>query len=299
MSFQGGHRMKIGFIGAGSMGSLLVEAFVKAGAMRPEDIMVSSRTAARTAALAQRCPGMRASLSNAETARESDLLFLCVKPSDFGPVLTDIAPELEPHRIVVSITSPVKLEYLEALLPCKIAKIIPSVVNAAHAGATLCMWGTRISPDDRNRLLSLFTAISRPVEIREADVRAASDLSSCGPAFFAYLLGQFTDAAVQEAGMDPETAAVLSSEMLLGTARLLVEYGFTTQELQDRVSVPGGITAAAMEVLQAGTADAFSQVLRTTHAKYAEDLEKVEQLLFPGSGPSLTGHPKRRRFTRK
>lgn len=275
--------MKVGFIGAGSMGSLLVEAFIRAGAVRPEDVAVSSRTRARAEALAQRFTGLYVTPSNAEVAKQSKLLFLCVKPADYGTVLNEIAPIVRPEQIVASITSSVTLAQLETLLPCKAVKIIPSIANAAHAGALLLMWGTHLDADDRNALTALFSTIGRPVEIREEDVRAASDISSCGPAFFAYLLGAFADAAVAQSGMERQTAITLASEMLLGTAQLLLEHGYSTTELQARVSVPGGITAAALETLQSETADAFTAVMRVTHGKYKEDLEKVARMLFPTS----------------
>ena len=271
--------MKFGFIGTGSMGSLLVEAFVKAGAMLPEDITVSSRTRSRAESLSLRHPGLRLADSNAEAARQADLLFLCVKPPDYSAVLTDIASNLRPGQIVVSITSPVTLAQLEAHLPCKVAKVIPSIANAARSGATLMMWGTRLNGNDCAQLRALFGTISRPVEIREEDVRAASDISSIGPAFFACLLGAFTDAAIIRCGMDKETAETLAPEMLLGTARLMLEQGFTPQELQARVSVPGGITEEALQVLRESTAGAFEAVLRVTHEKFAADLEKVAKSL--------------------
>ncbi|WP_276356317.1 late competence protein ComER [Cohnella caldifontis] len=281
--------MKVGFIGAGSMGSLLVEAFVSAGAMQPADISVSSRTPSKSAALARRFPGLLPAPSNADAARGADLLFLCVKPSDFRSVLDEIAPVMRADQIAVSITSPVRLAHLELLLPCKVAKLIPSIVNSARSGATLCMWGSRIEPEDRAALMELIGAISRPVDIREEDVRAASDISSCGPAFFAYLLEEFTEAAARQSGMDRETAAVLAGEMLLGTARLLAEQGFTTQELQSRVSVPGGITAAALQSLRSSTAGAFPALIRVTHEKFTEDLNKVEASLFQNE--SQEGRP--------
>ncbi|WP_123039772.1 late competence protein ComER [Cohnella candidum] len=271
--------MKVGFIGAGSMGSLLVGAFLEAGAMRPENVTVATRTRSKAEALAQRFPGLRPASSNAEAAIGADLLFLCVKPSDFRSVLSDIAPVLLPGQIAISITSPVMLEQLEERLPCKVAKIVPSIVNATGSGASLVMWGTRLTPEDRAIVTELFSAISRPIEIREREVRAASDLSSCGPAFFAYLLGEFAEAAVRHAGMSPETASCMAAEMLLGTARLLTEHGFTTQQLQERVSVPGGITAAALETLRNATAGAFPAVFQVTHEKFREDAEKVREAL--------------------
>jgi competence protein ComER len=273
--------MKIGFIGAGSMGSLLVGAFIRAGAMQPDDIVVSSRTQAKLSAMAQEYPGLHIAASNREAAIGADYLFLCVKPMDFRRVLDDISPVLNEGQIVISITSPVKIASLEELLPCKVAKIIPSVVNAVGSGASLIMWGSRLTEKDQQGLWNLFSAISRPIRIPEEEVRVASDLSSCGPAFMAYLLEQFIDAAVLSAGMERETATALACEMMLGSARLMLELPCSPSELQAKVSVPGGITSAALDSLRKSTRGAFLQVLYTTHEKFAEDLDRVDSSLFP------------------
>ncbi|WP_239617458.1 late competence protein ComER [Cohnella mopanensis] len=273
--------MKIGFIGAGSMGSLLVGAFVRAGAMRPDDIVISSRTSSKLYSLANQYPGLQVATTNKDAAADADYLFLCVKPLDFRSVLDEITSVLTPDQIVISITSPVRISSLEELIPCKVAKIIPSVVNAVGSGASLVMWGSRLTDEDRSALWHLFAAISQPISISEEEVRVASDISSCGPAFLACLLEQFIDAAVISAGMQRETATELASEMMLGTARLMLEQSCSPSELQAKVSVPGGITAAALDVLRKSTRGAFLQVLYTTHEKFAEDLDRVDSSLFP------------------
>lgn len=272
--------MRIGFIGAGSMGSLLMGAFIRSGALQPTQIVASSRTHSKLSSLAERYPGLQLASSNRGAVMGSDFVVLCVKPMDYRRVIEEIASSLTPDQIVISITSPVKLSQLEELLPCKVAKIIPSVVNGVGSGATLFMWGSRLSAGDREELLRLFSSISRPIEIEEEEVRAASDLSSCGPAFLAYLLDEFILAAVSM-GMDRQTATSLASEMMLGTARLLLEYPCSPAELQAKVTVPGGITEAALDVLRKSTRGAFIDVLNTTHEKFAEDLDRVESSLFP------------------
>ncbi|THF75026.1 late competence protein ComER [Cohnella fermenti] len=271
--------MKVGFIGAGSMGSMLTGSFIRSGALRPSDIILSTRTLAKANALAGRYPGLQVAPSNAAAAQGCDLIFLCVKPLDFRQVLPEIAPGLQPRQIVVSITSPVRLSALEEHLPCKIAKVIPSIANETLAGSSLVMFGSRLDERDRALIFRLFSAISRPLEIAEDEVRVASDIASCGPAFMANLLEQFIEAAVATAGIASETASVLARDMLLGTARLLQTAGCSPAELQKRVSVPGGITAAALEELKDATNGAFLRVLQATHAKFAEDLDKVEASL--------------------
>ncbi|MFD1953398.1 late competence protein ComER [Paenibacillus thailandensis] len=270
--------MNVGFIGTGTMGTLLIEALITSGALDPKQISVSNRTLAKAEALAARYPGLRAVHSNAEAAADCELLFLCVKPLEFHKVVGDIASVVCPGQLVVSITSPVMISLLEQRLPCKIAKMIPSITNSVWSGATLCIYGSRVAEEDKDKLESLLKHISQPLRIEESFTRIVSDISSCGPAFFAFLLEQFVKAAVEETGIERGEAVRVASEMLLGTGLLLTEGGLTPEQIQKRVAVPGGITAQALELLRQDTAGVFGRLIRTTHDKYNEDVEKIGEM---------------------
>ncbi|MBH5318169.1 late competence protein ComER [Paenibacillus sp. GSMTC-2017] len=267
--------MNVGFIGIGSMGSLLIESFIASGALSPSDISISNRTFAKAQALADRYPGIRAQYTNAEVAINSDIVFLCVKPHEFVHVVNDIKPIIDRNQIIVSITSPVLISHLEGELNCKIAKIIPSITNQVWSGASLCIYGDSIDEPGKKQLEALFAHISEPLIIEESYTRIVSDLSSCGPAFIAFFLQQFVDAAVQETGIPHAIALQVASNMLLGTGLLVTEGHMTPVEIQERVAVPGGITAQALKLLIRETDGVFNQLIRTTHAKYNEDLIKV------------------------
>lgn len=90
--------MKVGFIGTGSMGSLLIEAFIQSGALLPEQIRVSNRSPEKAQKLAKRHPGLTVCSSNTETASQSDLFFLCVKPLEFKTVISEIKDQLEARK---------------------------------------------------------------------------------------------------------------------------------------------------------------------------------------------------------
>ncbi|MHA6483691.1 late competence protein ComER [Paenibacillus sp. strain BS8-2] len=272
--------MNVGFIGTGSMGSLLIESFVASGALTPTEIVVSNRTYAKAQALADRYPGMRAEYSNSDVARGADYVFLCIKPHEFINVVRDIKAVLRPNQIVISITSPVLVSHLECELCCKVAKVIPSITNLVWSGASLCIYGSRIQERDQIDIEALFAHISQPLRIEEDYTRIVSDLSSCGPAFFAFLLQQFVDAAVDETGIPRQAAQDVAANMLLGTALLLTEGGLTMENIQQRVAVPGGITAQALKLLHRETDGIFNQLIRTTHQKYQEDLVKVSTLFY-------------------
>src|SRR5690606_3972274 len=107
-----------------------------------------------------------------------------------------------------------------------------------------------------------------------------SDLSSCGPAFLAFFIEQFVNSAVAYTGIPKEAAVQLASEMVLGTGQLLTDCGLSPEELREKVSVPGGITAEGLRMLSLDLEGTFDRLVRTTHHKYKEEVDKVEGLFY-------------------
>ncbi|KUP23810.1 late competence protein ComER [Paenibacillus sp. DMB5] len=268
--------MKVGFIGTGSMGGLLIDTFLSSGALDPSNILASNRSPGKLLELQKLHPGLTVCASNIETASGSDIVFLCVKPLQFKALTDEIAPYLRSEQIVVSITSPVQLHHLESVLPSKIAKIIPSITHSVKSGTSLCIFGSRLNKKDRQSLLQLFSFIGVPAEIPESHTRIASDFSSCGPAFLSYFLERWIEAAVSATGIDEALVSRLAGEMLLGTGKLLTEGSFTPQELQERVAVRGGITAEALNHLRISLEGVFERLITTTHDKYDEDVQQLD-----------------------
>ena len=275
--------MKVAFIGTGAMGSLLIDAFLRSGALLPQNICASNRSPSKAKWLAQRHPGLRAYSSNAEAAQGSKIVFLCIKPLDYPDVIAEIRDVLDDNQIVVSITSPVQIETLEAAIPSKIAKIIPSITHSVHSGASLCIYGGRIRPEDRLLLEQLMSSISTPITLKESETRIASDLSSCGPAFVAHMLQLWAESAAERTGISYEEAIALGSEMLLGTGKLLTEGGLNPEQLIERVAVPGGVTAEGIAVLDSCLREVFAHLIDTTHRKYDDDISKLHTLFHPAT----------------
>lgn len=271
--------MKVGFIGTGNMGSILLEAFLSVKALKSEQIIASNRSKEKVISLQKRYRGITVAEDNAHAVHESDLIFLCVKPLEFKRVIDNIHSFLKPNQLVISITSPVLIEDLEKQLPCKVAKVIPSITNSVASGASLMMFGSRCEEKDRKIIFDLFSQISRPLEIKESKTRVSSDIVSCGPAFMSYLLQQFIEAAVTETGISREEATFLTSEMVIGLAALISKGPFDLPTLQQKVCVPGGITGVGISALE-GIGDVFNQVFKNTHRKYDEDLKEVSSMFF-------------------
>jgi competence protein ComER len=269
--------MKVGIIGTGNMGTILISAFIDSLAVRPSELMIINRTAQKAEALKRQHPDLRVGKSNSEVAAFSDVLFICVKPLEYYALIEHISPFLTNEKLVVSITSPISVEQLEELTPCSVARAIPSITNRALSGASLITYGKRCTPDQKKNLEQLMNCISTPVEIDQSITRVASDLSSCGPAFFSYLLQAYIDSAVEETEISKEQATYLVSEMVIGMGKLLEKEIYTLPTLLQKVCVKGGVTGEALKVFDAELGPLFNHVIERTHEKYDEDCDLVER----------------------
>jgi competence protein ComER len=269
--------MRVGFIGTGSMGSILIESLITAHALQPDQVIVSNRTKEKVVVLQDKYPGLKAAKTNIETVENSDIIFFCVKPKEFKHLIDEVRYHLNSDQIVVSITTPVQIHDLEELLPCKIAKIVPSITNYVHSGASLFITGSRCTAADAQRLRDLVSKISRPLEIDEAYTRVSSDIVSCGPAFMSFMLQRFIDAAVEETGISRGAATFFASEMIVGLANLISEGPFTLETLQERVCVPGGVTGAGIAALEKMN-PVFNDLFKNTHDKHREDLAMLNKM---------------------
>ena len=241
--------MNTGFIGIGSMGGMLVRALLRARALAVENVWAANRSEGKLTALAAEFPGIHVA-SDRKLAANCDLIFLCLKAPDAVSVLAQMAPELHPGQLLVTTASQISLQALENRVPCRMAKLIPSITQAIGAGVALLMYGSRATADDHKLLDDLLRHISHPIEIAESQSRPAIGLASGGPAFVAYLLESMAEeAARSNRDFPPDLAISLVQETAAATLRLMAEADMKPEEVIRRVALPGGMTALGIEVL--------------------------------------------------
>ncbi|ASB88289.1 late competence protein ComER [Bacillus sonorensis] len=269
--------MKIGFIGTGNMGTILIEALIESKAAIPSSLTITNRTIDKALNIKKRYPGIQVAERPEEAVSESEAVFICVKPHDIHPLLKRLAPVFTPDQILITITSPVQVEQLETIVPCQAARVIPSITNRALSGVSLLTFGESCKPETREKITDLMKKISIPLEIENGITRVASDIVSCGPAFISYLIQEFIQAAVEETSVSKEDAILMSKEMLVGLGRLLESELYTLPTLQKKVCVKGGVTGEGIKALESGVQDMFRQMFRNTHLKYEEDIAAVKK----------------------
>ena len=254
--------MNTGFIGVGSMGGMLVRALLRAGKLSPPEVWIANRSPQKRASLAAEFPGVHTA-NNREVAKHCDLIFLCVGGGDTPSVLAEMDADLYPGQLLLTTANVVSLKALEDRVPCRVAKLIPSITQEVAAGITLLMYGSRITEDDRRSLEDLLGSISHAIAVAESQARPAVSLTSGAPALIAYLLQSMADAAVQD---NPEITAEMAQRMVQETAAATItvmeKKKMTPQDVIQRVAVPGGMTALSIDVLSRSVPQAWAAIFQ-------------------------------------
>jgi pyrroline-5-carboxylate reductase len=242
---------KLGFIGAGNMGEALVKGLIASKAAKPSQVLVSARRPERVQEL-ERIYGIRGA-SNAEVARESDVLVLAVKPQILDQVLRDIAPEVPRDRLVISVAAGVPIAAIERRLqpPLRIVRAMPNTPATVGAGATAIALGEHATEADLATAKTIFDSVGLTVVLDEYQLDAVTGLSGSGPAYIFLIIEALADAGVK-VGLARRSAMQLAAQTVLGSAKLLIESGQHPGLLKDGVTSPGGTAIAGLHTLEAG-----------------------------------------------
>jgi pyrroline-5-carboxylate reductase len=233
-------------VGGGKMGEALLGGLVSTGWAPPEALVVVEPVAARRAQLEARFPGVR--VVAAPVA--ADGAVVAVKPQQVVDVCQQLG-ELGVGRIL-SIAAGVRLERMEQVVPeaTAIIRAMPNTPALVGQGAAAIAGGRAAEEADLAWAEAILAAVGTVVRVGEDKIDAVTGVSGSGPAYVFLVAEAMIDGGVL-VGLPRDTATELVIQTLRGAAELLAQ-GTAPAELRAAVTSPGGTTAAALRVLEAG-----------------------------------------------
>ncbi len=240
--------MTVAIIGAGVMGESLLSGLIRSG-RRAEDLLVGEKRRARATELEDRY-GV-AVVTNVEAARRADTLMLVVKPQDMGDLLDELSPVVAPGQLVVSLAAGITTAFIESRLPAGVAvvRVMPNTPALVDEGMAAISRGSHCDESHLAEAESLMSATGRVLRVPERQQDAVTAISGSGPGYIFFVVESMIEAGVH-LGLPRSTAAELVVQTVVGSAKLLRDTGEHPVVLRERVTSPGGTTAAALRQLE-------------------------------------------------
>lgn len=244
---------KISIIGTGNMGEAIVSGLILSGSSKPENIIC---TDVREACLksAEDKYGIRTTNDNIEAIKLSEIIIYAVKPQIIASVMKETAPGLDISKLIISIAAGVPLAAIESCMKKKLRliRVMPNIAAFVKESASVIAAGENASPEDVKLAMAVFDSMGKTLFLKENNLMdAITGLSGSGPAYIFLIVDALADAGVK-VGLSRRDALFLSTQTVLGAAKLLLDTEEHPGKLKDMVTSPGGTAIAGIHTLEKG-----------------------------------------------
>lgn len=239
---------QLAILGAGVMGETVMSGLLRAG-WDAAQILATDRRPERQQELTERY-GVQM-VDNEVAAAKAATVIVVVKPQDMNDLLAEIAPVVTPDTLVVSLAAGVDTAAIESQLPdgVPVVRVMPNTPAQVDEGMAAISGGRHATAAHLDHVTEILSATGRVVTVPERYQDAVTAISGSGPAYLFFVVEAMIEAGVH-LGLPRDTATQLVVQTMLGSAKLLRETGEHPTVLRERVTSPGGTTAAAVRKLE-------------------------------------------------
>jgi len=261
--------IKVGLIGAGTMGSIFVKRLLESNTIATSQIFINDKFLEKAKALAS-SHKVKAIDDKQELTEISDILILAVKPQDFKGLTEEIKSNIGKKEIlIISIMAGVGVKIIQQLLRCKmVVRAMPNMPSQIDQGITVWLASPEVVQNNKKRVEIILQALGQAIETnQERYLDMATAVSGSGPAYV-FLFQELFIKAAKRLGLPRN----LADKLVLGTIQGAVDLQRQTQTnpeiLRKKVTSKGGTTEQALKVFASReTAKTFQLAVKAAFDK--------------------------------
>ncbi len=235
----------IAVIGAGVIGGAIVKSLLKS---RYDGRITATRRETERLEELEKL-GAVITRDNKKAAKESDVVFICVKPNDVEKVLKEIKEEIE-GKLVISTAATIPLQFYRKIAPkTRFVRTMPNVAVLVQESFTAYCCSDDVTPRDKKKVNETLNVMGICEEVEEKYMDAITALSGSGPGYISIIIEALMYAGLK-VGLPRDLSLHSSAQTVLGTGKLVLETREHVAKIKDMVTTPGGTTIEAIYELE-------------------------------------------------
>ncbi len=261
---------KILFVGTGAMGSALIKGIIEGEVISPKFIYAYDVDVDRLNGVVDSF-GVNKVSSIEEGVGSTNIVLLAVKPQHIKEVLNEVAKEVTPSHLVISIAAGIGLNILEEHLPgVPVVRIMPNTPAQVGSGISAISPSHLVDKEMLEKVLILFGSVGETVVVKEEFMDAVTGLSGSGPAYVFLMIEALSDAGVKM-GLPRTISLKLAAHTVKGASEMVIQTGKNPEVLKEIVTSPGGTTIEGIYALERnGVRAAFIEAVERATLKSKE-----------------------------
>jgi len=241
--------LKLGVIGCGNMGRSLIEGIISEKVVSPVNIFVSDVNSSVLIRVKKKIKVRTG--TNKEITKKSDVVILAVKPIRVENVLTEVKKDLNSKKVLVSIAAGVSTSKIESILSglkIPVIRVMPNLPVKVKSGIVAYSPG-KYAKEKGKIVENLFSSVGEVFKINENKMNAITAISGSGPGYIFYLAEIIGKICIQK-GFSGKISRVISTNLIYGSGKMLIESCEDPETLKKMVSSPGGTTLVGLRIFE-------------------------------------------------
>ena len=243
--------LRLGVIGVGKMGGIIVRSIADT-VFPAEQIWVTDLDETLVKQLCEE-KGTNSASDVVALVENTEVILCAVTPPAVPHVLPQVAQALSAPQWLISIaagvTTTTLASYFDEVPP--IIRVMPNISASVGAAISVLTAGSAANQEHLEVASQIFNACGTSLAMDEHHLDAVTGVSGSGPAYVALFIEALADAGVH-VGLSRTDAQQLAIHTVLGAATMLAETQEHPAVLKNRVTTPGGTTAAGLHALERG-----------------------------------------------
>ena len=264
----------LGFIGAGNMASALIKGLIQSGLYEENQISVFDKNEEAMRTVSGKFM-VNCDSSNKSLVKNNSTVVLSIKPQNMMEVLEEIRTDMRENQLIISVAAGIPLSMIRSFMSVDIPmiRVMPNTPALVQKGISALASGPGVKPEHMALAKGIFDAVGETVIVEENMMDAVTALSGSGPGYVFRIMECMVEAGVA-VGLAPETAKKLTIQTFLGAAYLARDSEDSLGTLREKVTSPGGTTAAGLAVFdERGLKDILVKAIDSA-CKRGEELGK-------------------------
>lgn len=267
----------VSVIGAGTIGAAIVKSLLKSN--YDGRIIATRRQLEKLKDLESL--GAIVTGDNKKAARESDIVFLCVKPNDVKMVIKEISEEIK-GKLVVSTAATIPLGFYKKIVPgAKFVRTMPNIAVLVQESFTAYCCDKDVTVEDKVKVKEVLDAMGVSQEVEEKYMDAITALSGSGPGYMSIIIEALMYAGLK-VGLPRNLSLYSSAQTVLGTGKLALQSQEHVARIKDMVTTPGGTTIEAIYELEGSQ---IRQALMRAVEEATKKSQKIREALTNQTKP--------------
>lgn len=235
--------MKLGFIGTGNLATAILRGVVASEKIAGRDIAIYDINTEKTQELCEEL-NVTVAASAEQIASYCENIVVAVKPKDIAALIDEIKDAAkENNPLIISTAAGTETSKIASLFDydVKVARIMPNINAAVGESMTAVCASDTVSYAEKEFVLDFCSCFGKAVLLEEKYFSGFTAIAGSAPAF-AYIFADALAMAGVKYGIPAATAQDIAAQMMLGSAKMLLESEKSVSDLVRNVCSPAGTT---------------------------------------------------------